>query len=411
MLETSSLKNGNSGDHPADFPASITKVTGNIDLLTEILLFLPPKPLIRFQTVSKHWFSIISAQRFRQLHCRKKHSSGKVDGILFCWWVYGNNYVDFIPFNNCMSKKQKGIIPLAFKNIVVNSTSSKIEHLHSCNGLFCIGFNMGVENDQVYYVYNPSTNKRRLVPLPCTKPREVMVMNLAFDPKVSDYYKLVCVIKSDEIYEFSVYSSETGVWRESMEILDIKQQYFIAQGVFLNGCMHWVSEMLSFLRFDLDSLSFRAMPSTVIPSGVLKRNIRYFGQFSGHLHLIEVYGFMSMSFDVLELETDYSKWFVKYRVDLSSLHIAYPLMLSEELDLLDVNRRTCNVVCVVVDDKEKTTRLLVSTPDVIVEYDTRRMTIKEVTSVENGKIPVMWEDVSVFEWYDTHQYVETIACV
>ncbi|XP_059287284.1 uncharacterized protein LOC132040644 isoform X5 [Lycium ferocissimum] len=182
-----------------------------------------------------------------------------------------------------------------------------------------------------------------------------------------------------------------------MEILDIKQQYFLAQGVFLNGCMHWVSEMLSFLRFDLDSLSFRAMPSTVIPSGVLKRNIRYFGQSSGHLHLIEVYGFMSMSFDVLELETDYSKWFVKCRVDLSSLHIAYPLMLSEELDLLDVNRRTCNVVCVVVDDKEKTTRLLVSTPDVIVEYDTRRMTIKEVTSVENGKIPVMWEGVSVFE--------------
>ncbi|XP_060172304.1 F-box protein At5g07610-like [Lycium barbarum] len=401
-----------SGNRPQDSPSSITKVTSNSDLLTEILLFLPPKSLLRFQTVSKHWFSVISSQRFRQLHCRKKQKSVKVDGLLFCWWVYGNNYVEFIPFNNCMSKKQKGVIPLALKNIVVNSTSSKIVHLHSCNGLFSISFNLGVENDQVYYVYNPSTNQHRLIPCPDigTEAWEIVVMNLAFDPMVSDGYKLVCVMKSNGVYEFWVYSSETGVWRDSMEILDINQD-FLAHGVFLNGCMHWVSEKWSFLRFDLGSSCFRDMPSTVISSGVLKRNVRYFGESGGHLHLIEVQGFSSMSFEVFELESDYSKWFVKYRVDLSSLHTAYPLMLSEELDLLDVNRLTCNVVSVVVDDEEKTARFLVCTPDVIIEYDARRMTIKEVAEIDIAKIPVIWEDVSVFEWNDTHQYVETMACV
>lgn len=320
--------------------------------------------------------------------------------------------MEFIPINDSIPKKQKGMIPLALIKNISKCSSSKVEHLHSCNGLFCISFSLGVENDQVYYVYSPSTNQDRLIPRPDlgTKSYEIVVMNLAFDPMVSDCYRLVCVTKSDGVYEFSVYSSDTGVWRDSMEMLDANQ-HFLAQGIFFNGCMHWVSEKWSFFRFNLDSLCFRTMPSTVIPSGELKRNIRYFGQSGGHLHLIEVHGFRSMSFEVLELETDYSQWFVKYRVDLSSLHTAYPLMLSEELDLLDVNRRTCNVVSVVVNDKEHTARLLVSTPDVIIEYDAYLMTIKEVADIEIAKIPVIWEDVSVFEWYDTHQYVETMACV
>ncbi|XP_009780933.1 F-box protein At5g07610-like [Nicotiana sylvestris] len=408
MSETS--LNEISGDRSADFPASVTEITGNADLLTEILLRIPPKSLLRSQTVCKYWYSLISSQSFRRLQCRRKHSSRKVDGLCFCWWVYGNDHLEFIPFNG-MPKKQMSMIPLAFKNLAT-CTTSKLQSLHSCNGLFCINFNLGVAN-QVYYVYNPSTNQHRLIPLPDMRKNntfEVMVMNMAFDPMVSDTYRIVCVMKSNGVYEFSVYSSESGVWEDSKEILDIKQ-YSLARGVFMNGCMHWVSEGGSFLRFDLDSLCFKTMPSTVIPNGLLKRNIRYFGQSGGHLHLIEVQGFSSMSFEVLELESDYSRWFVKYRVDLSALHTAYPLMLSEELDLLDVNRRTCNIVSVIVDDKEQTSRFLVSMPEVIIEYDARRMTIKEVADLGTAKIPVMWEDVSVFEWYDTHQYVETMACV
>ncbi|XP_004242880.1 F-box protein At5g07610-like [Solanum lycopersicum] len=404
---------GVAGDEPAVFPASLQGVAGNADLLSEILLWLPPKSLLRFQAVCKDWFSIISSRTFRQLHCRRKLTSGKVDGLFFCWWVYGNNYVDFIPLNG-IPKNQKGMIPSTLKNIA-KSTSSKIEQLHSCNGLFCISFNLGIENFD-YYVYNPSTNQHRLIPLPYLgiKAYEIVVMNLAFDPMVSDCYKLLCVMKLNGVYEISVYSSETEVWKNCMDtemkILDANQ-HFLGQGVFLNGCMHWVSEMSSFLRFDLDSMCFRDMPSTDLPIGVLKRSIRYFGESVGHLHLIEIHEFRSMSFEVLEMEIDYSKWFVKYRVDLSYMHTTHPLMLSEEVDLLDVNGGTCNVVCVVVNEKEDTTRLLVTTPDVIVEYDAHRMTIKEVADIEIAKIPVIWEDVSVFEWYDTHQYVETMASV
>ncbi|KAG5594488.1 hypothetical protein H5410_035720 [Solanum commersonii] len=124
ILETSPL-NENSGDRQTDFPTSVIKVTGNTELLTEILLRLPPKSLLRFQTVCKDWLFHISSQRFRLLHSRTKQmSSLKVDGLFFCWWVYRKNYVDFIPING-MSEKQKSMI---FKH----TTSSKIEHLHSC---------------------------------------------------------------------------------------------------------------------------------------------------------------------------------------------------------------------------------------------------------------------------------------
>ncbi|KAK6784004.1 hypothetical protein RDI58_017458 [Solanum bulbocastanum] len=217
-----------------DFPTLVIKVTGNTELLTEILLRLPSKSLLRLQTVCKDWLFHISSQRFRLLHSQTKQmSSLKVDGFFFC-----------------------------------------------CSG---------DGNDQLYFVYNPTTNQRRLIPLPCTitnpNHHEVMVMNLAVDPMESDRYKIVCIMKSDDDYnQYYVYSSETRVWRNSTE------------------SSIWI-------------LCVFEMPSTVIPIGVLKRYIRYFGESGGHLHLIEVHGFSSMSFEVVEMDIVYSKWFVKYRVD------------------------------------------------------------------------------------------------
>ncbi|KAL3363047.1 hypothetical protein AABB24_012381 [Solanum stoloniferum] len=167
-----------------DFPTSVIKVTGNTELLTEILLGLPPKSLLCFQTVCKDWLFHISIQRFRLLHSRTKQmSSLKVDGLFFCWWVYKKKYVDFIPING-ISEKQKSMI-------LKHTTSSKIEHLHSCEAPVMEMINCTLFN------YNPSTNQRRLIPPPCTitnpSHHEVMVMNLVFDPMVSDRYEIVCI--------------------------------------------------------------------------------------------------------------------------------------------------------------------------------------------------------------------------
>lgn len=51
----------------------------------------------------------------------------------------------------------------------------------------------------------------------------------------------------------------------------------------------------------------------------LERNIMYFGQSDGHLHLVDYLfsdGGLS-GFDIFEVERDYSLWFVRYHVNLN----------------------------------------------------------------------------------------------
>ncbi|KAL6137653.1 hypothetical protein ACLB2K_062942 [Fragaria x ananassa] len=52
--------------------------------------------------------------------------------------------------------------------------------------------------------------------------------------------------------------------------------------------------------------------------------LRYFGECGGRLYLTETYEHCLTQFDVMEMERDYSSWFVKYNVDLNPLAAALP---------------------------------------------------------------------------------------
>ncbi|EXC20953.1 hypothetical protein L484_003422 [Morus notabilis] len=75
---------------------------------------------------------------------------------------------------------------------------------------------------------------------------------------------------------------------------------------------------------------------------------RYFGESRGHLHLAH-YRINSGTprFDVYEMEMDCSGWFVKFRVNFSTIHHAFPMTLQEEGYYL-------SALCIVrgVSDKE-----------------------------------------------------------
>ncbi|KAL6139493.1 hypothetical protein ACLB2K_057797 [Fragaria x ananassa] len=49
--------------------SSLAETVANTEeLLTEILVRVPARPLVRFKCVSKHWLSLISDPRFCRLH-------------------------------------------------------------------------------------------------------------------------------------------------------------------------------------------------------------------------------------------------------------------------------------------------------------------------------------------------------
>ncbi|KAK9286946.1 hypothetical protein L1049_015354 [Liquidambar formosana] len=76
-------------------PAAET-VAGNGDLLSEILLRLPVRSLMRFESVSKKWLSLISDPHFAQDHTRRHNPNSDSSGLLL-----NHNYagIQFIPFN------------------------------------------------------------------------------------------------------------------------------------------------------------------------------------------------------------------------------------------------------------------------------------------------------------------------
>ncbi|KAL8510786.1 hypothetical protein ACS0TY_017561 [Phlomoides rotata] len=57
----------------------------------------------------------------------------------------------------------------------------------------------------------------------------------------------------------------------------------------------------------------------------------YLGESCDHLHYMEFHE-VKIQFDVYEMKRDYSEWFVKFRVDLSSVVVSYPAMYMDEFD-------------------------------------------------------------------------------
>lgn len=55
----------------------------------------------------------------------------------------------------------------------------------------------------------------------------------------------------------------------------------------------------------------------------------YVGESEGHWYLIEVYYDSTCSYNMYDMASDYSGWFVKYRVDLSAISYVFPEIIKQ----------------------------------------------------------------------------------
>ncbi|THF94848.1 hypothetical protein TEA_007057 [Camellia sinensis var. sinensis] len=76
----------------------IDKVVANDDILTQILIKLPVKSLLRFKSVSKHWLSLIVNPHFAR--CRNPNSSFVPSLFLYSSMRRRNPKLNFIPLQN-----------------------------------------------------------------------------------------------------------------------------------------------------------------------------------------------------------------------------------------------------------------------------------------------------------------------
>uniref|UniRef100_A0A1S4BBV1 F-box protein At5g07610-like n=1 Tax=Nicotiana tabacum TaxID=4097 RepID=A0A1S4BBV1_TOBAC len=308
-------------------------IAGNADLLSEILLHLPARSLIRFSPVCKLWFSIITSMQFRLSHSRTLAFSNTLtpSGIYSYNCLTNLQKVESLP----LSDNVTSLPPLPLLDPIALKKGDAIEVMQvkvmqSCNGLLMCVIKTEAGNIKLGIVYNPANKEWCPLPSPYDKYYSNVYYNLIFDPSEPPYYKALCIKCLGSYWldvEVSVYVPGSESWRSCCRFSPPYDMRF-ESGVFWNGAIHWIGENSS-IYFDANSEEVVRKDMPPRPQGQCREKIRYFGEWGGHLHLIQVQSLYAKKFNVLELDKNTWKWSVKYRVHLARLISAFPAIVNQ----------------------------------------------------------------------------------
>ncbi|KAI8032400.1 F-box protein [Camellia lanceoleosa] len=383
---------------------SAEAVANNDDLLNQILVGLPIRSLLRFKSVSRHWLSLIIQPHFVRRRSLNSEPSG-----LFLESYSKPLFIpefDFIPFNNLNPTKPPFTTQPPFTtHPTFVGDPSRIRNFQSCNGLLlCHGRHL--------YIYNPTTNQFTTTPEPPTHRARTTVnwfnfvcySSLAFDPSKSPHYKVVSVYSSKTLsqhYDVEIFSSQTGLWTPSSTNPLRADNVNFKNGVFWNGALHWIGFWgADSLYLNIEDDRFRTLPTPPTPEGRDKRGRRNFRESRGHLHLIDIYGSQTKQFNVYEMESDYSAWFVKYRVDLDAIPTAFPEMVCNSLDY------DFFVLSLVRRENDDESFLVLHIPGKIVRYNFQDNSFSTVLD-----FPPSHKKFRVGALYESFEYIESLAYV
>ncbi|XP_058208991.1 F-box protein At5g07610-like [Rhododendron vialii] len=304
---------------PEKYSPAVAIVGSNLDLVTETLLRVPAKSLIKFKCVSKHWLSLISDSNFAINHTRR-NPTPPVSGIYVgAKWSKSLILKDqFSPFSLGGRRGTSSLPALSFLRDAISGDYSKVSH--SSNGLFlCRNGNTNYS----YIVCNLTTQK--FIPLPkpsFTSSGYLSCMEepyLIFDPTKSPHYKVVLVNSSHLLNasQLAIYTSEFASWKNVS--LEPRIDNF-RRGVIWNGGIIWRScSRCEHIYYQLDVDTEKLTVTRVPPDPNLSTCVIYFGECGGRLLLIQLPINDAMEFKVFEMDRDDFRWIVRYRVDLTSL--------------------------------------------------------------------------------------------
>ncbi|XP_059669504.1 F-box protein At5g07610-like [Cornus florida] len=400
-------------------------IVGNADLVMEILKRLPVKSLFRFRSVSKTWLFLISSHRFSLLHWLHQQPpqfhDPKISGLFFTSRS-GSGLIKFIPLIYSDLKNSTTITinggdennPLAqFTDV---NTSTTVDS--SCNGflLICCQTKLYTYSGprRSFHVYNPTTKQFSTLPWPFSQAFTFPGENvfLVFDPLKSLHYKVVLLQsklhRSSLLCQLHIYSSETNAWSSPPNIGDqhsfrVSLRVNLNNGVYCNGSIHWISysQLENSIYFDVDEERFCSMPSP--PFLITVYRFWHFGKSRGHLHFINYYDDNGFNVNVFEMESDYSKWTLKYRVDLNAMVV--DLASKEEMVVCD---DTVSVLRLIHGEDEGDVFLVLFVgTNMIISYNIKDNIFKKLADV--GRHPVSSSrGLSWFKDSSVYRYIETI---
>ncbi|KAM7473165.1 hypothetical protein LguiB_020408 [Lonicera macranthoides] len=237
------------------------------ELLIQILLWLPPKSLLRFRSVSKSWCSLISSPSFIDIHTRNlPHVTNTRKLIRHCTTTSPRQEVYSVFFDNQSSFDRDDDVKIDFP--FTSTTEYRI--VGSCNGLICLSDENMWDDVYTTVLWNPAIRRKLTLPLPniiVRNSRSLHVLGFGFDCKANDYKIVQLSYKNIHSLPPSVevFSVKTGAWRGISTPAPLchiggdlwRQRFF-------NGAAHWVACTLNcgqehslILSFDMCDEVFR----------------------------------------------------------------------------------------------------------------------------------------------------------
>lgn len=413
-------------DEEQEVVLSSADLASHDDVLTEILLRLPIRSLLRSKCVSKHWRSLISNHRFALL---RNPNPNPPRGLFLrrIADVTSAKY-DFVPFD-CEKHVKPPFKTLNFHGNVSNSGTVI---LHSSNGLMLCHslheyyhkMSKEIVYNAKYYVYNPTINQVATLPKleGCDwfqrRPRG---MTLAFDPLKSPHYKVVCVrgyLWSDHLYNIEIYSSEKKNWKMSGKPFANQIDTEFMGGVYWNDAVHWINKKgyIFYLKMEEDRLD--QIPTPIVREGWnVKRHCYPLVESRDCLLFIDIFPPFSMKFDVHEMHRDYSGWSVKYHIDLNESITSFPVTTEMPLSHLGIVRFLQSFVihCLVLGEREEDSFLVLEFPGKAIRYNVVLKTFQELCDLEisqPSRLSVADDGLSkVGRWPGAFQFFECLCHV
>ncbi|PIN11483.1 hypothetical protein CDL12_15905 [Handroanthus impetiginosus] len=287
-------------------PESGAIIGGNEDFLMEILLFLPVKSLIRFQSVSKHWRSLILDPRFSHLHslhhfhhlCHKPQTS-----FLLC----------------DTTSRASVCLPTVKKLFSFRFRFRYQKILQSCNGLLLLECGNPHSGPKDYFICNPTTRKYRKL-LPSEEQMEGFLgLSIVFDPSISPYYKVFSFRTNDLYSEWvEVYDSETHTWKQRVKVPHISTQ--VIDGVYWNDGIYWIQPRLTSFCFSSKDDCYGFNSKHKVPRVHSRARENHVMESNGHMH----YAVLSLHPDknyvyVYEVNNKDRIWHLKYKASLNPI--------------------------------------------------------------------------------------------
>ncbi|KAI8544988.1 hypothetical protein RHMOL_Rhmol07G0008000 [Rhododendron molle] len=248
------------------------------DVLLDILLRLPVKPLVRFSLSSKQLLSLIHHPQFISLHLTRSKSNPFPDDnfLLLCY----KSSLDFKKqYCSISSFADGGKTLVEHKKFQLPFKSSHGEYgyvkiVGSANGLVCLFDNDFYSPAADIILWNMVIGKCKK--LPCSRlgyryrhSFSHMVVGFGFDLEAGDFkvVQILYDVDSDDIPDVLVYSMELNYWRKIEAVAPCYMPDRWSSNVYVNGGVHWMAYKRprvgdlrdSIMSFDISGEVFKEM--------------------------------------------------------------------------------------------------------------------------------------------------------